>query len=123
MKEPRISVVATEALLEALIGAAKALRSSRKKDGISPAVLNALIVQVSTARGTFEHAQKVKFAAEVEAGNRRIEKGLLPFDAAEGKHPLRQGETEWMFHQDCTCQRCRAAYEQVARAQSGLQTV
>ena len=53
MKEPRISVVATEALLEVLIAAAKALRSSRKKDGVTPTVLNALIVQVSTARGTF----------------------------------------------------------------------
>lgn len=63
MKEPRISVVATEPLLEALIAAAKALRSSRRKDGISPAVLNALIVQVSTARGTFEHAQKAAAAA------------------------------------------------------------
>ena len=63
MKEPRISVVASEALLEALIGAAKALRASRKKDGVSPSVLNALIVQVSTARGTFEHAQKAAAAA------------------------------------------------------------
>jgi hypothetical protein len=63
VKEPRISVVASEALLEALIGAAKALRASRKKDGVSPSVLNALIVQVSTARGTFEHAQKAAAAA------------------------------------------------------------
>lgn len=58
MKEPKISVVASEALLEALIAAAKALRASRRKEQISPGVLNALIVQVSTARGTFEHAQK-----------------------------------------------------------------
>ena len=64
MKEPRISVVATEALLEVLIAAAKALRSSRKKDGVTPTVLNALIVQVSTARGTFEHAQKVAAPAK-----------------------------------------------------------
>ena len=64
MKEPRISVVATEALLEVLIAAAKALRSSRKKDGVTPTVLNALIVQVSTARGTFEHAQKAAAAAK-----------------------------------------------------------
>ena len=62
MKEPRISVVASEALLETLIGAAKALRASKRKD-VSPAVLNALIVQVSTARGTFEHAQKAAAAA------------------------------------------------------------
>ena len=63
MKEPRISVVATEALLETLIAAAKALRASRRKEAITPAVLNALIVQVSTARGTWEHAQRAKVAA------------------------------------------------------------
>lgn len=69
VKEPRISVVASEALLEALIAAAKALRASRRKEAITPAVLNALIVQVSTARGTFEHAQRAAAkAAETPAG-------------------------------------------------------
>jgi hypothetical protein len=66
VKEPRISVVASEELLEALIAAAKALRASRKKEPISPGVLNALIVQVSTARGTWEHAQKAKAADGVQ---------------------------------------------------------
>lgn len=68
MKEPRISVVATEALLETLIAAAKALRASRRKESITPAVLNALIVQVSTARGTWEHAQKAAAAAKPADG-------------------------------------------------------
>lgn len=71
MKEPRISVIisviASEELLEALIAAAKALKASRKKEPISPGVLNALIVQVSTARGTFEHAQRVKAEAAAKA--------------------------------------------------------
>ena len=68
MKEPRISVVATEALLETLIAAAKALRASRRSESITPAVLNALIVQVSTARGTWEHAQKAAAAAKPADG-------------------------------------------------------
>lgn len=74
MKEPRISVVATNELLEALIAAARALRASRKKEPISPGVLNALIVQVSTARGTWEHAQKAAAAAAAPepAGDGRL---------------------------------------------------
>jgi hypothetical protein len=72
MKEPRISVIASEALLEALIAAAKALRASRKKEPISPGVLNALIVQVSTARGTFEHAQKVAAAKAAADGPQSV---------------------------------------------------
>jgi hypothetical protein len=64
MKEPRISVVATEELHQVLLQAAAALRTSRKKGAArSPAVLNTLIVQVSTARGTWEHAQKAAAAA------------------------------------------------------------
>ncbi len=64
MKQPRISVVATEELHQVLLEAAAAMKASRKKGAFrSPAVLNALIVQVSTARGTFEHAQKAAAAA------------------------------------------------------------
>jgi hypothetical protein len=66
MKEPRISVLATEDLHQALLEAGAALRKSRKKGIRSPAVLNALIVQVSTARGTFEHVQKL--AAQAASG-------------------------------------------------------
>jgi hypothetical protein len=105
MKEPRISVVATEALLEALIAAAKALRASRRKDGVSPAVLNALIVQVSTARGTFEHAQKVA-AKAVPA------------------HQVAQGETEYVWRQSCQCPQCVERTAQIAAEQKrGVQTV
>lgn len=64
MKEPRISVLASEELLLVLMQAAVALKASRKKDAVrTPAVLNALIVQVSTARGTWEAAQRAKAAA------------------------------------------------------------
>lgn len=69
MKEPRISVVASEELHQVLLQAAAALRNSRKKGALrSPAVLNTLIVQVSTARGTFEHAQKAAAAKAVTDG-------------------------------------------------------
>lgn len=69
MKEPRISVVASEELLLVLMQATNALKTSRKKGAVrSPAVLNALIVQVSTARGTFEHAQKAAAAKAVTDG-------------------------------------------------------
>lgn len=68
MKEPRISVLATEELHQVLLQAAAALRNSRKKGPArNPAVLNTLIVQVSTARGTFEHTQRAKAAREMDA--------------------------------------------------------
>lgn len=65
LKDPRITVTVTAELHEALLDAGAALKKSRKKGQAprSPAVLNALIVQVSTARGTFEHAQRAADAA------------------------------------------------------------
>lgn len=67
-KEPRISVVASEELHLVLLQASEALRTSRKKGAVrTPAVLHALIVQVSTARGTFEHAQRTALQAAAHA--------------------------------------------------------